>query len=137
MLALPEEPATELLACPVVEEVGFLDLLIFVPLRNPREMDTVSIKTERSVESDEVGKHRRIFRTISVTSSEKWRDTVLTGCVALFCLHVKSRREEEMGFYLFTAGFFFFPSSHILLTYLQKFIFPRLNYVDRFSISTR
>ncbi|KAL9982099.1 hypothetical protein ACROYT_G010897 [Oculina patagonica] len=42
-----------------------------------------------------------------------------------------------VGLYLFTAGFFAFPLSHILFTYLQKFIFPRLNYVDRFAISTR
>ncbi|XP_068748379.1 TLC domain-containing protein 3A-like [Montipora capricornis] len=41
------------------------------------------------------------------------------------------------GLYLFTAGLFFFPLSHILSTYFQKFIFTNIAYVDRFAISTR
>ncbi|KAK2556219.1 Ceramide synthase [Acropora cervicornis] len=41
------------------------------------------------------------------------------------------------GLFLFTAGLVFFPLSHVLCTYFQKFIFTHLAYVDRFSISTR
>lgn len=41
------------------------------------------------------------------------------------------------GLYLFTAGLFSFPLSHVLSTYFQNFIFPNLIYVDRFAISTR
>lgn len=62
------------------------------------------------------------------------------GADRLLCAVINRRKpaEERMDYlYLFTAGFLFFPSSHILFTYLQKFIFPSLNFVDRFAISTR
>lgn len=42
-----------------------------------------------------------------------------------------------VGITLFIAGFFAFPSSHVFFTFLQRYIFPGLNYVDRFAISTR
>lgn len=137
VLLLPEEPAAEPLAWPVEEEFGFLDLLILATVFTPPK-----IKTDAPLvsQTDEVGRHRQLseqassyFRTYGVILSARGADRLL-------CAVINRRKpaEERMDYlYLFTAGFLFFPSSHILFTYLQKFIFPSLNFVDRFAISTR
>lgn len=65
VLLLPEEPAAELLAWPVEEEFGFLDLLILATVFTPPKSKQIRRLCHKRMKSEDIGnfpnKLRHIF----------------------------------------------------------------------------
>lgn len=76
LLPLPEEPDAELLACPLVVEVGFLDLLIFFFFLHCKSVLTCNQHTWLAIDlnNNSVRMKSVNFRTAFVKSSGRWRD---------------------------------------------------------------
>lgn len=76
LLLLPEEPDAELLACPVVVEVGFLDLRIFFFFLHCKSVLTCYKRKWLSIDlnNNSVRMKSVNFRTAFVKSSGRWRD---------------------------------------------------------------
>lgn len=69
VLLLPEEPAAELVACPVEEEFGFLDLLILATVFTPPKSKQMRHLCHKRMKSEDIGnfpnKLRHIFGSMA------------------------------------------------------------------------